>query len=627
MNYSNIYQSLKALIIEAALESNQLSERELNSISIEIPKEKAHGDVSTNAAMIIAASLKQKPIDIAKNIVGKLANLDYIENISVAGPGFINFKFKPEFWQKVLSGIINSAIDYGKNNIGEGVRVNIEFVSANPTGPMHIGHSRGAIYGDVLSRVMQYSGYEVVKEYYVNDAGSQIDTLVKSAHLRYREAFGESITIPAGYYPGEYLKVLAEDIKGKFGDRFLGIDRHCEEPSLRRGNPGLNPAQQQSYLELASSQNISAGSSRFAQDDVTITNDDASEFKQIVIDSMLNLIKTDLAELGIYHDIFFSEASLGKTEVNLIEKSVDFLKSKDLVYEGRLERPKGEDDPDWEDREQLLFKSTEFGDDQDRSITKSDGSWTYFAGDIGYAMSKINRGFTRNIIILGADHSGYVKRIKAVYKALSESKASVDVTLCQMVNFIEDGKPIKMSKRAGSFTTVADVIREVGPDILRFIMLTRKNDIILDFDLDLVKTHSKENPVFYVQYAQVRAGSVLKNAAENFPEIYQSFKNKKYNLAMLKTNVELEIIRDLSLFPKIISSCAQTGEIHKIAYYLQAISASFHSLWNLGKEDEEYKFITEDKEVSSARLALVEVVSKVIRIGLQLIGVKPLEKM
>jgi arginyl-tRNA synthetase len=345
---------------------------------------------------------------------------------------------------------------------------------------------------------------------------------------------------------------------------------------------------------------------------------------------MLDAIKSDLASLKISHDVFFSELSLYEFDDNkesYITKSVSYLKDQGLIYNGKLPAPKGEEDPDWEDREQLLFKSSEFGDDLDRSLSKSDGSYTYFAGDIAYAKSKIDRGFKRNLIVLGADHVGYVKRLKAVYKSLSKGDAYADVILCQLVNFIEDGKPVKMSKRAGSFTTVADVIREVGPDILRFTMLTRKNDAILDFDLDLVKSQSKENPVFYVQYAQVRALSVIKNAKENHSEIYNNFEIGNYDLSKVNSKFELEIIRDLSLFPKIIESISNTGEVHKICYYLQSIASNFHSFWNLGKENQDFKFVSDDNELSSARLALVSSVARVIRSGLELIGVEPLNKM
>jgi arginyl-tRNA synthetase len=581
MEYNNIYQCLQKAIIDSVSTDFDIENMGIDGITIEVPKDESHGDLSTNAAMIIAAKIKKNPREIAQIIADKLSKQEYFLSVEVAGPGFINFKFMPFFWQKTLQNIIDNK-DFGNNSSGKQEKVNIEFVSANPTGPMHIGHARGAVYGDALARIMSLSGYDVIKEYYVNDAGSQIETLIKSAHLRYLEAFGEKITIPEGFYPGEYLKIEGERIKEEFGDKFKDLESN------------------------------------------------KAEFRNIIIQKMLNSIKSDLANLKIKHDIFFSEMSLNESDNNeesYIKKSISHLEKEGLIYKGKLPAPKGEEDTDWEDREQILFKSSEFGDDLDRSLSKSDGSYTYFAGDIAYAKSKIDRGFKRNLIVLGADHVGYVKRLKAVYKSLSKGLASADVILCQLVNFIEEGKPVKMSKRAGSFTTVADVIDEVGSDILRFTMLTRKNDAILDFDLDLVKSQTKENPVFYVQYAQVRALSVIRNSKENHKEIYDNFESKNYDLSMIDSKFELSLIRDLSLFPKLIESIASSGEVHKICYYLQSLAASFHSFWNLGKENSEYKFITEDIELSSARLALVHAVSKVIRRGLELIGVEPLDKM
>lgn len=585
MDYTNIYIWLKEEISKHAEEIFDISNEQLDLIAIEIPKDKSHGDLSTNAAMLMAGALKLNPREVATKLAHALSTTGGIKSIDIAGPGFINFTFTGEFWHDVLKNIIVQGENYGSCNIARGEKVNIEFVSANPTGPMHIGHARGAIYGDVLARVMKFTGFDITKEYYVNDAGGQIQILTKSAHLRYLEALGEKIVIPEGYYPGDYLKIAGASIKEKYGEKFR-----------------------------------------------VLTDELYNELSRIVIEEMLVLIKSDLSDLRIHHDVFFSEASLYKKDDNderYIDSSMKILESKGFVYHGKLPHPKGEEDPDWDEREdQLLFKATNFGDDQDRSLTKSDGSWTYFAGDIAYAKSKIDRGYTRNIIILGADHVGYVKRLKAVYKAISEGKSRADVILSQMVNFIEDGKPIKMSKRAGNFTTVADVVREVGPDILRFIMLTRKNDIILDFDLDLVKTQSKENPVFYVQYSQVRAFSVINNAKENCPDAYKLFAENKYDLSKLIAGPEIELIKKLAFWVKTVTSSAETCEVHRIAYYLQDLAASFHSLWNLGKEHPDYRFVMqENPELSAARLALVSAIAFVIRIGLNLVGVKPLDKM
>jgi arginyl-tRNA synthetase len=580
MDYSNIYKSLKEIICSTTIKLYGKLEN-LDKVAIEIPKNKDHGDLSCNISMIISKNIGKPPRVIAEEISEAL-KYDFIEKIDVAGSGFINFKFTTKFWHNVLNSIISKDSDYGRIDIGKNENVNIEFVSANPTGPMHIGHARGAIFGDVLSRVLEYVGFKVTREYYVNDAGGQIAVLVKSAHLRYLEHFGEIVEITEGLYPGEYLVEASKDIKQEFGDKFLEL--------------------KESNLE---------------------------EFTKIVLEKMLGIIKLNLSELGVKHDLFFSEKSLhDKNSDFYIENTFDILKKDGLIYEGRLPKPKGNDDQEWEDREQLLFKSSSFGDDQDRSLTKSDGSYTYFAGDVAYAKTKIDRGFKRNFLILGADHIGYVKRIRAVYNALSYGKASADVLLCQIVNFISEGVPVKMSKRAGKFATVSDVVSDVGADILRFIMITRKNDVLLDFDLDLVKSQTKENPIFYVQYCQVRGLSVCSKAKEQYPKIYNIFDSGSYDISLLKAEHETNLIRNLSTFPRLIEMIADNAEIHRLAFYLQDLSSEFHSLWNFGKENPDYRFIVEDKpELSAARLALVHRVSFIIRLGLEIIGIKPMERM
>ncbi|MDX1916601.1 MAG: arginine--tRNA ligase [Rickettsiaceae bacterium] len=598
MNYKNIYESIKEIIADTARDIWGLDNTISQSFTIEIPKEKIHGHISTNAAMTIAGILKKSAPnagasiaakDIALIIRDQLSNNEHFESIEVAGPGFINFTLKNWTLHKMLNSILADGENFGKTNVGKGQKINIEFVSANPTGPMHIGHSRPAIYGDVLASVMKFLGFDVTKEYYINDAGGQIEKLTKSAYLRYKEALGEIIEIPSGYYPGEYLKDVASQIKKEYGEKYLNkLDNLPDQDSF----------------------------------DNEVTK---AEFSSIVINKMLNLIKKDLADLNIFHDVFYSEQSLHLN--GTIINAVEYLKKQNLIYEGQLEAPKGDIDLDWQNRDQLLFKSTLFGDDQDRSLTKLGGEWTYFAGDIGYAKSKIDRGFKENIIILGADHAGYVKRLKAVYSALSSNTASLEIILCQMVNFIENGQQVKMSKRAGSFTTVADAQREVGADVLRFMMLTRRNDVVLDFDLDLVKTISKENPVFYVQYARVRAISIINNAKENAPEIYKKFESKDYDLSHLALDQEIYLIRDLSLFPRMLSSAISKGELHKLAYYVQNIAAEFHSFWNLGKENEEYRFINDNVDLSSARLALVNAILCVLTTSLRLMGITPMDKM
>jgi len=581
MDNFNIFTWLKELLTEIVNQQYALKKEIIDSIAIEVPKDPSHGDLSTNAAMILASHLKANPRQIAATLSEKFAEVLGIAEVSVAGPGFINFTFNKNIWHKVLSGILVVKENYGKSEIGQRRKVNIEYVSANPTGPMHIGHARGAVYGDALARVMDYCGFEVVKEYYINDAGNQVNVLAETAYLRYKQAVTDKeIIIPEGYYPGEYLIPVGQKLADIYGDSLL--TKNKEE-----------------YLPLV---------------------------KKVTLEMMLEQIKADLAKLNIFHDVFFSENSL-HTE-NMVKPALEKLKSAGLIYEGKMPAPKGIKDDEWQERDQLLFKSTDFGDDLDRPLQKSDGTWTYFASDIAYAASKIARGFLQNIVVLGADHGGYVKRLQAVYESLSEGKASVEVKLCQLVNFIENGQPVKMSKRAGSFTTVRDVIDEVGNDILRFVMLTRKNDMILDFDLDLVKEQSKDNPVFYVQYGQVRANSVLNNCLEHFPEAFEIFKDKKYDINLLSTNIELNLIKQLALWPKLLEGVAQTGEVHRIPYYLQSIASYFHSFWNQGKEQEDLRFVVYgNKELTAARMALVEATKDVIRCGLKLIGVSPVEKM
>ncbi|MDX2049887.1 MAG: arginine--tRNA ligase [Rickettsiaceae bacterium] len=587
MQYNNIYELLKSFINEASAGKYTINSNVFDKIAIEIPRIKSFGHLSSNAALIIANYCKTNPREVAEYIREKLSQKSIFQNIEIAGPGFINFTLTKNLWHKILEAILDTGTNFGKTNIGKGERVNVEFVSANPTGPMHVGHARPAIYGEAFSSVMENCGFDVVREYYVNDAGNQIGVLLKSCLLRYREVFGYEINIPSGFYPGEYLKYIAGSIKEEFGDKFLDLDENFDmriEPT-----PKL------------------------------------LEFRYIVLERILKIIKSDLKDLSIFHDVFSSEKKLHDDK--MIEKAIEILTNKGLIYKGLLEAPKGEEDKDWEPKEQLLFKSTEFGDDQDRTLAKSDGSWTYFAGDAAYALSKIERGFSKNIIVLGADHSGYVKRLEALYKALSNGSATCEVKLCQMVNLMDNNEPVKMSKRAGQFTTVSDVVKEVGADVLKFMMLTRKNDIILDFDLHTAKILSKENPVYYVQYARVRALSSLNNAKENFQETYEKFIRSEYDLSLLTLDVEIEIIRDLSLFPRIVEQAAKTGEIHKIPYYLQDIASSFHAFWNMGKENQDYKFLSDNTKLSAARLVLISAIELVIRNGLLILGITPLNKM
>lgn len=576
----NIFQELKNDL--AAVGQKLYPEAEIWSLAnVEAPKDPTHGDISSNVAMIVASKKGKNPRAVAAEFKELFEQIPYVEKIEIAGPGFINFTIKIEKWHECISAILSDSKDFWRSNIGAGERVNVEYVSANPTGPMHIGHARGAVFGDVLANILQKSGYEVTKEYYINDAGSQIDTLVQSAFLRYKEAHtGKAVEIPEGLYPGEYLKSVGAKLAEKHQGKLLEM------------------SQEAAYQEI----------------------------RQFTIDQMMELIKADLAEMGVHHDVFFSEKSLH--DGGKIEEAIELLRAKNLIYKGTLPAPKGKADEDWEEKEQMLFKSTDYGDDQDRPVQKSDGSWTYLAADFAYAKDKIDRGFQKLVYILGADHGGYIKRIKAVIHALSDGHVQSDIRTNQLVNFVKSGQPVKMSKRSGNFMTVRDVSDEVGRDIIRFIMLTRRSDMVLDFDFDKVKEQSKDNPVFYVQYAHVRTKSILNNAKENVPAAYDKFMNRELDLSRLATDEEIQMIKLLAAWPRVLSSAAISCEPQKIAYYLIDVASKFHSIWNLGKENNNYRFnIEDDIELTVARLALAEAIGKVIAGGFEVMGVVPLNKM
>jgi arginyl-tRNA synthetase len=549
--------------------------------TVEAPKDPLNGDISTNIAMIIASKEGGNPREIALKFKDLLSDIPYIAHIEVAGPGFINFTIKADKWHSCIRSILNDDVDFWEINVGQGAKINIEYVSANPTGPMHIGHARGAVYGDVLANILIKCGYQVTKEYYINDAGSQIDTLIDSTILRYQEAYsGKIIEIPKGLYPGEYLKNVGDKLAKKYQDKLLDMD----EASMKK------------------------------------------EIKGFVVDEMMTLIKSDLAELGINHDVFFSEQSLHNG--NKISDAVEILRKQDLIYSGVLPPPKGKIDEKWEEKEQMLFKSSDFGDEQDRPVQKNNGDWSYLAADFAYAKDKIDRGFSRLVYILGADHSGYIKRIKAVISALSGGKVESDIRTSQLVNFVKDGQPIKMSKRSGNFMTVHDVVSEVGKDIVRFIMLTRRNDMTLDFDFDVVKEQSKDNPVFYVQYAHVRTKSIMAKALETVPEAYSKFEANDFDLSLLDSEEEIQLIKLLASWPKVLASSALHREPQRIAYFLIDLASRFHSIWNLGKENKDYRFNIEDNiDLTAARLALAESVRKIIAGGFEVICVMPLDKM
>ncbi|XVN40304.1 MAG: arginine--tRNA ligase [Rickettsia endosymbiont of Argas persicus] len=575
----NIFNQLKRDIIAASAQLYNNAEI-ANNANIETPKDSFNGDLSSNIAMIIAAKENVAPREVALKFREALIKLPYIASIEIAGPGFINFTIKADSWHEAIKDILQNESKFFEIDIDQNKNINIEYVSANPTGPMHIGHARGAVYGDVLANVLKKVGYPVMKEYYVNDAGSQINDLVSTVILHYKEALGENITIPTGLYPGEYLIPVGQALAKKYDNKLLAMEE----------------------LE------------RF------------KIVKNFAIQKMLDLNKEDLKELGVKHDIFFSEQKLHDN--GDIEKTVKLLTDMGLIYEGVLPAPKGKVHAEWENRTQELFKSTKYGDDQDRPIRKADGSWTYFASDLAYAKDKIDRGANHLIYVLGADHSGYVKRIGAIVKALGKEQVKVDVKICQLVNFVENGVPVKMSKRLGTFVSVQDVNREVGKDIIRFMMLTRENNKTLDFDLVKVKEQSKENPIFYVQYAHVRTFSILSKAMETIPQSYNSFETGKYDLSLLSSEEEIEIIKLLASWTKTLETAAKYFEPHRVAFYLINLASKFHSLWNFGKENNDYRFIIENnKELTTARLALAKAIQKIIASGLEVIGVEPMQKM
>jgi len=551
-----------------------------SAITVEPPRDASHGDLATNAAMVLAKPAGLKPRDLAEAIVAELTKLPEVTEAQIAGPGFINLRLSPAAWLAELRAIAALGADYGRSQVGGGSVVNVEYVSANPTGPMHMGHCRGAVVGDALCTLLEFAGHKVIREYYVNDAGAQVDVLARSVHLRYREALGETVTIPEGLYPGDYLVPIGQELAQEFGDRYV-------------------TAPEADWLLL---------------------------FRARAVAAMLVMIKQDLALLGIQHDLFSSEAELqaaGKPE-----EAEKFLRARDLVYDGVLEAPKGKTPEDWEPVELPLFRSTKFGDDQDRPIKKSDGSWTYFGADLAYHYQKAQSADAL-VDIWGADHAGTVKRIKAAVAALTgtdETGAPTEPTpfeikLVQMVQLLRNGEPVKMSKRAGTFVTLADVVREVGKDVVRFTMLTRKPEAQMDFDFAKVVEASKDNPVFYVQYAHARVNSTLrKAAAEGFAPSGEH--------AELLGEEELELVKLAAQFPRIVEAAAAAREAHRIAFFLQDLAAAFHGYWNLGNDRVEKRFIVaQDRDLTSARLFLAVQIGQLIRNGLALLGVEAVEEM
>ena len=553
-------------------------------ITLEAPKDASHGDLATNAAMVLAKPSGLSPRDLAQRLAPLIAVDANIDSVEIAGPGFINLTLERAFWPRVLRMVLEQAGEYGRSTVGQGRAVNVEYVSANPTGPMHVGHCRGAVFGDALASLLAFTGFDVTREYYVNDAGSQVDALARSAYLRYREALGEDIgEIPEGLYPGDYLKPVGRSLVEQHGRELLALSE--------------------------------------------------SEWLPIVRDSslhaMLAMIEGDLAELGIRHDVFFSERSLIDGPYDQVAETIADLKAKGLVYEGRLPPPKGKVDEEWEDREQLLFRSTEFGDDMDRPLVKSDGDYTYFASDMAYHRDKFRRGFATMIDVWGADHSGHVKRMKAALAALTGGKAGLDIKLCQLVRLFRGGEPVKMSKRAGTFVTLRDVVDEVGQGPVRFMMLFRKNDAPLDFDFVKVTEQSRDNPVFYVQYAHARASSVLRNVRDVFPDLdLGGGALAQSDLDRLTDPAEVALIRKIAQFPGLVESAAKTHEPHRVAFYLYDIAGDFHGLWNRGKDSPQLRFIYEtDRELTRARVALVAATRQVLASGLGILGVTAMHEM
>jgi arginyl-tRNA synthetase len=557
---------------------------DLDRLVVEPPRDAAHGDLASNAAMMLAKALGAKPRDLATRIAAVLAADPDVDAAEVAGPGFINLRLRQSYWRKALGALLVSGEDYGRSNTGGGGAVNVEYVSANPTGPMHVGHARSAVVGDALASLLVFAGYAVTREYYVNDAGAQVDTLARSVHLRYREALGEQIgAIPEGLYPGDYLKPVGAALAATHGRALLDLDEDAWLPIVR----------------------------------------------EQALDAMMARIRDDLALIGIRHDVFFSERSLNDGTRDRVAEAIDVLASKGLIYEGTLPPPKGQLPDDWEDREQTLFRSTDFGDDIDRPLRKSDGSYTYFASDIAYHYDKFLRGFRTMIDVLGADHGGYVRRMTAAVKAMSDGEASLDVKICQLVRLLRGGEPVKMSKRAGDFVTLRDVVDEVGPDPVRFTMVFRKNDAPMDFDFQKVTEQSKDNPVFYVQYAHARTRSIFRQAATEMPQLaIDRASLREATLNPLADAGEMALIRRLAQYPRVIEAASQAHEPHRIAFYLYELASDFHGHWNRGKELPQLRFINpHEADSTRARLALVDAVRLVLSSGLAILGVAAPEEM
>jgi len=555
---------------------------DLARVTVEPPREEGHGDLSTNAAMVLSKAAGVKPRALAEMLSERLRRIESVTEVTVAGPGFVNLRLTDAIWQARIADILAAGAAYGSSPLGNGVKVNVEYVSANPTGPLHIAHARGAVFGDALAALLAKAGFAVTKEYYINDAGAQVDVLARSAYLRYREALGDDIgTIPEGLYPGDYLKDVGKGLAARDGHKW-------------------HNAPESEWL---------------------------APVRAFAIDALMAVIREDLHALGVDQDVFTSERAL--VDSGGVERALETLSQLGVIYVGTLEPPKGKPIEDWEPRPQTLFRATAFGDDVDRPLKKSDGSWTYFAADIANHYDKFRRGFAVMIDVWGADHSGYVKRMQAAVKAITQGKGELDVKICQLVTLLRDGQPVKMSKRAGTFVTLRDLVEEVGKDVVRFIMLTRKNDSALEFDLAKVIEQSRDNPVFYVQYAHARARSVMRHAQAEMPTIDTApAALARAAVDRLADPAELNLIKMLAGWPRLVESAAEAHEPHRVAFYLYDVAGAFHGLWNKGKDDASLRFlVASDAALTAARLALVQATATVIASGLDIMGVTPVEEM
>jgi arginyl-tRNA synthetase len=581
--YALVHNRIRASL--EALEKDGMLPAGLDQSAVEVtaPRDSTHGDLASNVALVLAKPAKANPRAIAEKIAAELAKAPEIDKVEIAGPGFINIALKADVWHSVVGAILRERGDYGRVDLGHGEKVDIEFVSANPTGPMHVGHCRGAVFGDALANLLEFTGYAVTREYYINDAGAQVEALGRSAFLRYREALGEDIgPIPEGLYPGDYLVPVGQALAREHGRALLNLPQDRRQPLVR----------------------------------------------DFAVAAMLESIKQDLAALDVRHSVFFSERDLMRHR-DRIKEAIAELERKGLIYRGRLPKPKGHDDSEWEDREQLLFKSTDFGDDVDRALEKADGSYTYFAADMAYHNDKLKRGFRNLINVFGADHAGYIKRVRATVQALSDGKANLDVKVCQLVKLFRAGQPVKMSKRAGTFVTLREVVDEVGRDPVRFMMLYRKNDAPLDFDLAKVMEQSKDNPVFYVQYAHARGASVFRQVNDIFPDFSPGSPHVlNADLSQLTDAGELDLIRRLAAFPKLVEGASVAHEPHRVAFYLYDLASTFHSQWTKGNEMPHLRFIQPDNgTLTAARLALIGASTQVLASGLAILGVHAPDEM